>query len=333
MKKLICMVLALSMMLVMFAGCTKSAEQTEPETPATTEAAEPTAEATEAPAEKKLVVMTISNQQNAFIVGMGNSFKSVGEELGYEVMLLDANTDPTVQLSQIESAITKGAVAIFLEPCSYDGLTAGLQMAADEGIPVITIHNAVSATELVTSAIRVDVFNGGELKMQKVVDDLGGKGNIAIITGTIGQDTTNQICGGYDKILANYPDIKVVFEGEGNWGATDAAPLAENWLASGQQIDAIVCNNDGMAMGVLPVLKSTDNVGKIKLYGLDATAEGLTAIKAGEMTATIFVDAHSEIVKAFELVGTLQSGGTVEKEYVIPCQLVDANNVDEYLTK
>lgn len=331
MKKTIYLLLAVLMVVSLFAGCAA---------PAATPAAE-TAEATAAPVDtatqepaaeaKKLVVMTISNQQNEFIIGMGNSFKQVGEEAGYEIRLLDANTDPTVQLSQIESAITAGACAIFLEPCSFDGLTSGLQMANEAGIPVFTIHNGVSATDLITSAIYVDVNNGGVLKMQKVADDLGGKGDIAILTGTIGQDTTNQICGGYDEVLAKYPDIKVIFEGEGNWGAADAAPLAENWIASGKHLDAIVCNNDGMALGVLPVLRSTDNIGKIKLYGLDATAEGLKAIKAGEMTASIAVDAHAEIVKAFELVGVLLGGGTVEKEYIIPCQLVDISNVDDYI--
>ena len=144
---------------------------------------------------KGKVVMTISNQQNEFIVGMGNSFKEVGAEYGYEVQLLDAQVDPTKQLAQIESAITQGAVAIFLEPCSYDGLTSGLKLAYEAGIPVFTIHNGVSATEYVTSAMYVDVRDGGRIKMQKVVEDIGGKGDIAIMTGTTGQDTTNQICG------------------------------------------------------------------------------------------------------------------------------------------
>lgn len=330
MKKTIHLLLAVLMVVSLFAGCAAPAAQPAEATAAADASADTAAQA---PAEeaKKLVVMTISNQQNEFIIGMGNSFKQVGEEQGYEVRLLDANTDPTVQLSQIESAITEGAVAIFLEPCSFDGLTSGLQMAKEAGIPVFTIHNGVSATDLITSAIYVDVHNGGVLKMQKVADDLGGKGDIAILTGTIGQDTTNQICGGYDEVLAKYPDINVIFEGEGNWGAADAAPLAENWIASGKHLDAIVCNNDGMALGVLPVLRSTDNIGKIKLYGLDATAEGLKAIKAGEMTASIAVDAHAEIVKAFELVGVLLGGGTVETEYIIPCQLVDISNVDDYM--
>ena len=277
------------------------------------------------------VIMTISNQQNEFIVGMGNSFMEVGAELGYDVQLLDAQVDPVKQLSQIESAISQDVAAIFLEPCSFDGLTSGLEAAKEAGIPVFTIHNGVSATEFIISAIYVNVKAGGAQKMQKCMDDLGGTGNIAIMTGTIGQDTTNQICGGYEEILANYPDVNIVFEGAGNWGATDAASLTENWIASGKKLDAIICNNDGMALGALPVLKTTGNVGDILLYGLDATPEALKAVKAGEMAASIFVDAHAEIVKAFELLQILEKGGEVESEYVIPTVLVDASNVDHYL--
>ncbi len=311
--------LVLAMVLTALSGCGSSDKGSEPEGNTDTE-------------KGGLVVMTISNQQNEFIVGMGESFKKVGAENGYDVQLMDADNDPTKQLSQIESAIAQGAVAIFLEPCSFDGLTNGLEQAKEAGIPVFTIHNGVSATDLITSAIRVDVKAGGAQKMQHCVDQLGGKGNIAIMTGTTGQDTTNQICGGYDDVLKNYPDIKVLYTGAADWGATKATPLAENWIAaSGDQLDAIVCNNDGMALGVIPVLSTTGKTGDILLYGLDATKEGLKAVKNGEMTATIYVDAHGEIVKAFELLGTLAQGGTVDSEYVIPTVLIDSTNVDEYL--
>lgn len=329
MKKVLAALLVATMV---FAGC-GAKEETPAEAPAES-AAEAEVEA-EAPAEesteKPKVLMTISNQQNEFIVGMGESFLSVGEEYGYDVQLMDANLDPTAQISQIETAISQGAVAILVEPCSTDGLTSGLQEAYDAGIPIFTIHNGVSATDLITSAIRVDVKQGGALKMQQVVDDLGGSGDIAIMTGTLGQDTTNQICGGYEEVLAENPDINVVFEGAGNWGAADAAPLAENWLASGKNIDAIVCNNDGMALGVLPVLKTAGKVGEIKLYGLDATSEGLKAVKAGEMAATIYVDAEAEIRAAFDMIDTIQAGGTVESEYVVPAAIITAENVDEYI--
>ena len=297
---------------VLLAGCGSDGSGTATSDAQTTQDTEQAASDTTDSGAKPKVLMTISNQQNEFIVGMGESFLSVGEELGYDAQLMDANLDPTTQISQIETAISQGAVAIFVEPCSADGLTTGLQEAKDAGIPVFTIHNGVSSTDLITSAIRVDVKQGGALKMEQVIKDIGGSGDIAIMTGTLGQDTTNQICAGYDEVLAENPDVNVVFEGAGNWGAADAAPLAENWLASGKNIDAIVCNNDGMALGVLPVLKDAGKVGEIKLYGLDATSEGLKAVKAGEMAATIFVDADAEIRAAYDMVGTILDGGTVD---------------------
>ncbi len=321
-KKVLAVLLCVAMTAAMVMGCTSETKNSE-ETKETK---------TESDGEGSgKVFMTVSNQQNEFMVGMAENFQEVGKEKGYKCQLMDADLDATKQVSQIETAISEGAEAILIEPCSVDGLTSGIQAANDAGIPIFVIHNNVSATDLITSLIHVDVNQGGQLKMEQCMKDIGGKGDIAIMTGTLGQDTTNQICGGYDEVLKDYPDVNVVFEGAGNWGATDAAPLAENWLASGKNIDAIVCNNDGMALGVLPVLETAGKTGDIKVYGLDATKEGLKAVKEGKMAATIFVDSRAEIEKAFEMLEDVKDGKEVEKEYKVPSVLVTQDNVDEYM--
>ena len=201
-KKILGMVLCAAMLTAMTAGCT-------PESGGSSSSAGSGDKNAEEGSGK--VFMTVSNQQNEFMVGMGESFLEVGKAAGYDVQLMDADLDATQQVSQIETAISEGAEAILIEPCSVDGLTSGLQAAHDAGIPIFVIHNNVSATDLITSLIHVDVQQGGELKMQRCMDDIGGKGNIAIMTGTLGQDTTNQICSGYDKVLEKYPDVNVVF--------------------------------------------------------------------------------------------------------------------------
>ena len=201
-KKMLAVAVCVSMCMMAFAGCTsesgggsdKKAEQTEGKKE-----------------ESGKVFMTVSNQQNEFMVGMAENFKEVGEAAGYEVQLMDADLDATKQVSQIETAISENAEAILVEPCSVDGLTTGLKEAHDAGIPVFVIHNNVSATDLVTSLIHVDVRQGGELKMEQVIKDCGEDAKIAIMTGTLGQDTTNQICGGYDAVLEKYPNVEVVF--------------------------------------------------------------------------------------------------------------------------
>ncbi len=165
--------------------------------------------------------------------------------------------------------------------------------------------------------------------MEQAIDDLGGKGEIAIMTGTEGQTTAMLITDGYDKILSDHPDINVVFKGAGNWNADDATPLAENWLSSGKKVEAIVCNNDGMALGVRAVLKNSGLSGKIKLYGLDATKEGRAAIRAGEMDASIWIDTYAEFVEAFKIINAFYADNPYEKEVLVTPSLVTKDNIDE----
>ena len=119
-KKMLAMVVCAAMCMMAFAGCTsesggssdKKAEQTEGEKEGSGK-----------------VFMTVSNQQNEFMVGMAENFKEVGEAAGYDVKLMDADLDATKQVSQIETAISENAEAILVEPCSVDGLTTGLKEA------------------------------------------------------------------------------------------------------------------------------------------------------------------------------------------------------------
>jgi ribose transport system substrate-binding protein/inositol transport system substrate-binding protein len=201
---------------------------------------------------------------------------------------------------------------------------------ANYKIPVITLHGSVSpeSQKLLTAYVAVDLTKGGELKMEQVVKDLGGKGDIAIMTGTEGQTSALLVTQGYENVLKNYPDIKVVFKGAGNWNADDATPLAENWLSSGKHLDAIVCNNDGMALGVRAVLQAAGLTGQIKLYGLDATKEGRVAVRDGSFNASIWVDSYAEFVEAFKIIDAYYAGQPFEKQVMVAPSLVIKDNID-----
>ena len=137
-----------------------------------------------------------------------------------------------------------------LDPASFDGLSAAVQAAVDAEIPIITVHESVSNQDLAASYVGVDLKLGGQREMEQVVKDLNGKGNIAFMYGALGHPAQIAITEGGKEVLAKNPDVKVVLEGTGNWVAPDALSLSENWISTGKQIDAIVCNNDGMALGV-----------------------------------------------------------------------------------
>ncbi len=272
-----------------------------------------------------------SHMQNEFVIDMADSAIKAGLEDGeWEVVVFDPNLDLNKQISQIENAASQEFAAIMFDPISYDGMTGVVkQVASKYDIPIITIHGSASCQDLLTAFVAVDLSKGGELKMEQAIKDLGGEGEIAIMTGTEGQTTAMLITDGYDRVLAQYPDVNVVFKGAGNWNADDATPLAENWLSSGKKVEAIVCNNDGMALGVRAVLKNSGLSGKIKLYGLDATKEGRAAIRAGEMDASIWIDTYAEFVEAFKIINAFYAGESYEKEVLVTPSLVTKDNIDQ----
>lgn len=280
----------------------------------------------------KKVAWVASNIANEFTTGMADNAVAVGKEHGWEVTVFNPNSDLSKQISQIENASTQGYAGIIFDPVAFDGMNAVVQsVMAEHNIPVITLHGSVSpeAQELLTAYVAVDLVKGGELKMEQVVKDLGGKGDIAIMTGTEGQTSALLVTQGYENVLANYPDINVVFKGAGNWNADDATPLAENWLSSGKHLDAIVCNNDGMALGVRAVLKAAGLTGQIKLYGLDATNEGRVAVRDGSFNASIWVDSYAEFVEAFNIIDAYYAGESFEKQVMVAPSLVTIDNIDE----
>ena len=246
------------------------------------------------------------------------------------VEVYSADSDPAKQISQVESVLAQGIDGVMIDPASYDGITAAIDACLAAEVPVITFHESVSVQDQVASYVGINLELIGESSMKQVMEDLGGKGKIAVMYGALGNSAQIAISDGFDKVLADYPDVEVVFDGTANWTQDEALELAENWLSTGKQIDAIVCQNDGMALGALQAVKSAGKVGEIKLYGNDGVTQVIEAIKAGEITATIYTDAQGEAVKGIEVLNMLTSGETVDPEYIIPPLVITADNVGEY---
>jgi len=332
MKKLV-VVLLVALMLVGLVACAapqeEAMEEAKEETKVEAEVEEVAEESTVPVPPSKKIAWISSHMQNEFVLDMADGAKAAGEASGWEVTVFDPDLDLNTQISQIENACAQGYAAVMFDPISFDGMTGVIEtVTAQYDIPIITIHGSASAQDLLTAFVAVDLKKGGELKMERASADLGGEGNIAIMIGAEGQTTAMLITDGYSKPLADNPGINVIFEGAGNWNADDATPLAENWLSSGKDLDAIVCNNDGMALGVRAVLANSGKTGDIKLYGLDATKEGRVAIRAGEMDASIWINTAAEFVEAFKIIDAFYAGEPFEKEVSVSPELVTIENID-----
>jgi ribose transport system substrate-binding protein/inositol transport system substrate-binding protein len=331
MKKRMMVFMAVFMVLALtLAACQAPApaatEAPAPEQPAATEApAEPAA-----PAAAKYGLF-MSHMTNAFTIEMSDAVKGKAAELGVDLTVYDGGQDPAKQAGQVETAVTQGISCIVIEPASVDGLVPAIENATKAGVPVVVVNQAISKPEAATSFVGVSNVDGGELEMKTAAEAMGGKGNVAFLLGPMGSDAQLGRTEGYYNVLKDYPDIKVVYEQTANWKTDEALALVENWLQTGTQIDAIVANNDGMAMGALKAVEDAQLLDKIKVYGLDATPDALAAVKDGKLAATISQNTTPQGQKAMETCVNIVKGDTVDKTILLPFALITKENVGDYL--
>lgn len=296
------------------------------------------------------IVFCITHQNNEFTVGMGEAFLAEGAARGHDVSLVNADLDSATQVTQIETTISQGADAIAVFSVNVSSLGAGLQAAQDAGVPVFTIHSGVDNPELFVAHVGSDLIAGGKMKTEQMIQDLQALYpdddviEIGSMLGGIGSQTQIDITEGECQALGytysatpSYPiatttddRIEIVVQDTGSWQGPLAADLAEVWLDSYPGIKAINCNNDGMALGIWPILEAKGRT-DILLYGHDGTPTTLQAIKDGKLAGTAKVDIDGMITALFDSIQANHAGEAVEQyQYILPT-IVTPENVDQFL--
>ncbi|MDR3230584.1 MAG: sugar ABC transporter substrate-binding protein, partial [Synergistaceae bacterium] len=269
-----------------------------------------------------------------FMKDLSDAVKKYAAGAKLKVLEYVADNDPDKQVAQIEEAVALGVKAILLDPSSHEGITDGIKAARAAGIPMVTLHEPVSIQNECVSFVGSDFTDGGVKKMKQAMTDFPKGGNVAVVYGMLGHSAQINISSGYTIALRGYEKkYRVVLEGEGKWSTEGALELVTPWLASGEKIDAIVCNNDAMAMGALQAVTAAGQAGKIKIYGLDAQEDVLAAIQKGTIHATVFTDFDTEARVSIDILLKVMKGEFVNSRYMIPMTLITGKNVSRFIKK
>ena len=319
-KRILAMLMASAMTLGMVSGCGNSGTDGSQDSDASTDSTDGAYK----------IALIQQHQTNAFQIAVSEAAEEKAEEMGVDLTILSADQDAATQISQIEQCVSEGYDAILFEPVDPDGLCDAAKSAADAGVVVINIISACTDWENygISAVSYGDNVKAGETEMQHVADLLGGKGNIAILTGPSGDSGGLQRMEGYENVLKNYPDmVQVVSPADCQWDTASAQATVKSWL-SAYDLDAIICENDGMAVGAGNAAGANSG---IIITGVDGTPDGFEAIKDGRITGTVSQNGGAMAANAIEAAVTLLSGGTLEENVIITDNTwIDASNVADY---
>ena len=220
------------------------------------------------------------------------SFEQAVQAAGYEPLVTQANFDVEQQLADVENLLTRGIDALALVAVVAEAGVNMVRRAKREGVPVVAYNTAVPSDQ-----VDVYVARNNRAVGRKAVDAAAAagvlSGNWVIVSGQAGNTVAMEITEGYMDVLQPLIDAGTVnlinqryHEG---WDPETARRQAEDALtATNNQINGFLCNNDGMAGGVIAALEQVGLAGKVFVSGQDATTEACRLILENKLTLSSF---------------------------------------------
>lgn len=273
-----------------------------------------------------------ANLSNELQVTLTDNIQAAVEGLGAEFLSSDPQGDPVTQVTQVENFISRGVDMILMSPNDASACGVVLQEAVEAGIPMIIVNCKMDDMDGALCYVGCDDLTAGELLMEYAAEMLGGEGTIGILRGPDGLDAAIKRTTGIENVLADNPGIEVYSSQTANWQTAEAMSIVENWLQS-TTLNAVVCENDEMAVGAVEAIKGQgQSLDDVLVFGIDGIPSAYQSIANGEMKATLLQDAEAIAAKTIEVMQLYFETGEVEAEYIIPWFIVDSENIDEYYT-
>lgn len=250
---------------------------------------------------------------------------------GVELIMVDSKEDVATQLSQVENFVTQGVDAIILIPPNTDATDPATKLAVDAGIPLVYVNRKPANLPEGVYYVGSDSLVAGHLQMEWLAEKMGGKGNLVIMNGNLSQEAAQQRTAGVKEIAAKFPDIKIIKEDTANWSRAEGLALMENWLSTGDEINAVASNNDEMAIGALQAIEAAGKLGQILVGGVDASPDALQLMDAQKLNVTVFQNAAGQGEGGVKTAIALARGETVDQIVWIDYELVTPENYKDYM--
>ncbi|MGR5219374.1 ribose ABC transporter substrate-binding protein RbsB [Vibrio parahaemolyticus] len=264
------------------------------------------------------MAIVVSTLNNPFFVTMKEGAEAKAKDLGYNLIVLDSQNDPSKELSNIEDLTVRGVKAILINPTDSDAVSNAIRMANRSNIPVLTLDRGASRGDVV-SHIASDNVVGGEMAGHYIMEKVGEKAKVIQLEGIAGtsaarergQGFMNAVKGSEMALLASQP---------ADFDRTKGLNVMENLLAANPDVQAVFAQNDEMALGAL---RAVEAAGKdVMIVGFDGTEDGMAAVKRGKLAATIAQQPDMIGALGVETADKVLKGEKVEEYIPVPLKVV-----------
>ena len=264
------------------------------------------------------MAIVLSTLNNPFFVTMKDGAEAKAEELGYKLIVLDSQNDPSKELSNIEDLTIRGVKAILINPTDSDAVSNAIRIANRSDIPVLTLDRGASRGDVV-SHIASDNVIGGEMAGHYIMEKVGEKAKVIQREGIAGTSAARERGEGFMNAV-NGSDLELLASQPADFDRTKGLNVMENLLAANPDVQAVFAQNDEMALGALRAVQASGK--DVMIVGFDGTEDGIAAVNRGLLGATVAQQPDLIGSLGIEMADKVLKGETVEEYVPVPLKII-----------
>lgn len=284
---------------------------------------------------------SFNQKENSHLIGasymtMNNEFyKIIDEEITHRVeaegdrmILRDPALDAGRQIEQIQEMLDMGVDVLIITPVDWASLTQILEKAKEQGTLIVILDTNVQDSELPDCTITSDNYQAGVLVGEYFLTQHD-SARIVIMTHEATVSGQERVKGFADTVLKN-ENVEIVTRIECEGQLEIAMPKLQQCIEDGVLFDSVFCLNDLASVGAAAALDEQHMLGSVKLYGVDASPDAKALIAEGMMEASAAQFPTQIGKEAAEIIYRLLAGEEVEKNILVPVELVTQENVEQF---
>lgn len=227
------------------------------------------------------------------------------------------------QIALVDAALADRPDAFVFVPVHDSAMNESVRRINRAGIPLVNILNRLAEGERV-SFVGADDYRLGREIATRLLQHLGGQGDVVILEGVPAAVTSQQRMRGFHDALAQFPGVRVAATRAADYQRDTARRVMRELIAGLKRIDGVISANDVMSLGAVEALEEAGR--RATVIGVNALPEAVAAVRSGRMLATADFDALKISAIATEAALRHLRGLRVPSEIMMATQIVDAEN-------
>jgi len=229
----------------------------------------------------KIAWSSLSNSEES-LAYVTELMEEMSDEMGFDLVVFDAQLDPQKQTSDINNAISQGCDALIVAPIDLSSQNSVMKKAKDAGLVVVNVQNVASDEECYDYYVGPDDTAAAQQAASMLINALPDGGKIVVVDGNPGETCQINRSRGFRAVISQFPQYEILEEqGSLNWSTAECMSVMESYMSKYPEIDGVFCQWDTGCGTCIQAAEGAGRADEMVFVSVDGTQAALDGIATG----------------------------------------------------